>query len=142
VLRAHLDYNQREYESVLVSSHFDEDTSKLFRNLQKSSSCFTDQGVSQLKLAAELTALSRKGSGGAHGASSNPRNFRPFANRGRGSRFYGNRSGRGQGRSDVFHNLAANYPPISHIMMVTNFLTITCRYAILTSGAKLVHLKR
>ena len=109
VAKAHLDYNQREYEAVLVASQFDEDTSKLFRNFQKNNACFSEKRVSQLKLAAELSAISRKGTGSASARPrSSPRGRGYFGQRSFGS--YG-RGGHRGGRSDMFHSLASNYPP-------------------------------
>lgn len=113
VLKAHLDYNQREYEAVLVASQFDEDTSKLFRNLQKNNACFSAKGVEQLKLAAELAAMSKKSTGAPNPNNRGRGYYHNNTNRGRGyyHNSFPNGGGRG-GRSDVFHQLSTNnYPP-------------------------------
>ena len=111
IFKAHLHYNQREYEAILVASQFDEDTSKLFRSFPKNNACFSEQGVSQLKLAAELPAISRKPRSTSYNYNST--RSRSYLFRGRASyrNFgYNSRGGRG-GRTDVFHSLTTNYPP-------------------------------
>lgn len=59
VLRAGLEYNQQEYQALLVGSQFDQDTTRFFRIMQRSENCFTPHALTQLKLAAEITNASR-----------------------------------------------------------------------------------
>lgn len=118
VLKANIDHNQKEYQAVLVASQFDQDTAKVFRTLQKNSACFTPDGVSQLKVAAELAAIKGQNNSAQNrgGHSQRPHfygNYRGHRSRGRG---FGNSYHRqrqfGNGRPDVFHDLSGNgYPP-------------------------------
>ena len=59
VLRAGIDFNQQEYQALLVGSQFDPTTTKFFRVMQRSENCFTPQALVQLKLAAEITSASQ-----------------------------------------------------------------------------------
>jgi hypothetical protein len=121
ILKAHIDHNQKEYQAVLVAAQFDAETAKVFRTLQKNAACFTNAGIAQMKVAAELAAI--KGQASAQNTSSNRyHSQRPqFYGRGRGFRNSGYQYNQGynRGRSrqqgrDVFHDLSGNqFPPYS-----------------------------
>ena len=59
VLRAGIEFNQQEYQALLVGSQFDPTTTKFFRVMQRSENCFTPEALVQLKLAAEITSASQ-----------------------------------------------------------------------------------
>lgn len=57
VLLANLRYLQSEYQSLLVTSNFDRETSRFFRTLQKDSSHFSDESLKNLRAAVEVASL-------------------------------------------------------------------------------------
>ncbi len=114
VLKAHMESNQKEYQAVLVASQFDAETAKVFRTLQKNTSCFTNEGIAQLKVAAELAAITQgqKQNRPANFANrSFQRNQYSFRNNNRGHRQF--RGGRPNQGRDHFHQIADqfSYPP-------------------------------
>lgn len=88
VLAAQINFLQSEYSGLVVRSTFDEETSRLFKSLESNSSAFSERSLGNVRVAAELAAISARNGRG----SSRP------PNRGRGSRGYYN-----QGASN--HNL-------------------------------------
>ena len=97
ILQANISFLQGEYTAVLVKSQFDQDTSKLFKSLEKNNAAFNEQSLANLRAAAEISAA---------------RSRSQVSNRG-GSHFYGSYSGRGRGysnrgrnQSDMFYRLA------------------------------------
>jgi len=114
ILQASLEYNQQEYQAILVGGQFDQDTTKFFRVMQKSEQCFTPQALNNLKLAAEIAAVSHNRESAAASAA-------PFY-RGRGrayNNYYGGRSGgwydrqQSSGRGYQYNNRGRPpmYPP-------------------------------
>ena len=96
VLVANLKFLQDEFAALLVKGRFDNNTSQLFRSLQKSNSGFDEHSLQNVRVAAELTSIS------------NRYNFQP--------RQYQNRDFRGRGRGpgynqDVYQALrTSNFP--------------------------------
>ena len=95
VLVASLKFMQDEFAVLLVKGRFD-NTSQLFRSLQKSNSGFDEHSLQNVRVAAELTSIS------------NRYNFQPQQYQNRDSR------GRGRGRGynqDVYQALCtSNFP--------------------------------
>ena len=110
---AQIKYLQEELAQVVVSSQFDANTSRLFRNLQKNTSVLDSESLTVLRSAVELSAASGRGSGSNHNNHSQSGNYRNNYRGGfRGGRNYGDRDnkgwGRGRGRQGDFYNSSAN----------------------------------
>lgn len=92
-LTANLKFLQDEYAALLVKGRFDNNTSQLFRSLQKHSSGFDSHCLQNVRVAAELSSISTR--------FQNTGSYRGGFNRG---------GYRGRGR-DIFHSLrGASYP--------------------------------
>lgn len=59
-LSASSHYLQAEYANIVVKSSFDEETSRLFSNLENNSATFNDKSLQNIRIAAELAAVSNK----------------------------------------------------------------------------------
>lgn len=60
ILSAESQFLQSEYTQLVVKGSFDEDTARLFRNLESNNAVFTDQSLRNVRIAAELAAVSIK----------------------------------------------------------------------------------
>ena len=96
VLVANLKFLQNEFAVLLVKGHFHNNTSQLFRFLQKSNSGFDEHSLQNVRVAAELTSIS------------NRYNFQPLQYQNRD--FRGRVHGRGYNQ-DVYQALrTSNFP--------------------------------
>ena len=104
-LSAQAYYLQAEYSSLVVKSSFDDETSRLYTSLENNTSAFSRQSLNNVRIAAELAAISGRGRRRA-----NPDRGRGQFGRGRGdyrgrdfrsgSEFYRGPFG-GQGRGNI-----------------------------------------
>ena len=60
VLAAQINFLQAEFTNILVKSNFSEETSKIFRSLEATNNPFTPQSLSNLRISAELAAVSSR----------------------------------------------------------------------------------
>ena len=98
VLHAQIIFLQTEYSGLVVKSTFDEETSRLFRQLETNASSFSDRSLSNIRVAAELSAI--------RGRTTHQRQNHQ---RGRGGFNTGHRS-RGRGNFRVFNNRSTDFP--------------------------------
>ena len=95
-LAAQVNYLQSEFSSIVVKSTFDDDTTRVFRQFENNTAIFSDEALRNVRVAAELSALSQR---------SGPRqrnNYtRGFGNRGRRSDSFTDRD-RGYSRQPAF----------------------------------------
>lgn len=102
-LVANLKFLQDEYAALLVKGRFDNNTSQLFRSLQKNNSGFDEASLANVRVAAELSSIALR----FQPNSSYRGGYRSGNYRGGG--FRGNY--RGRGNRDIFHNLqGSNFP--------------------------------
>ncbi|KAK3769041.1 hypothetical protein RRG08_008418 [Elysia crispata] len=59
-LSASSHYLQSEYANIVVKSSFDDETSRLFCNLENNTAAFSDQSLRNIRTAAELAAVSNR----------------------------------------------------------------------------------
>ncbi|GFS18638.1 transposase [Elysia marginata] len=85
VFYAQVNYLQGEYSNLVVRSTFDDETSRLFRSFENNTQAFSERSLTNVRLAAELSALSTRSSSRpsssrnnyrGRGQSFNPSNFR------------------------------------------------------------------
>lgn len=106
VLVANLRFLQDEFAALLVKGRFDNNTSQLFRSLQKNTSGFDEQSLQNVRVAAELSSIANR--------------FQPPSQNRGGYR--GGYRGRGRDRTDrdVFQSLCGSSfprfkgPPTQH----------------------------
>ena len=79
-LAAQVNYLQSEFTSIVVKSTFDDDTTRVFRQFENNTAIFSDEALRNVRVAAELSALSQR-SGARQRNTSNYN--RGFGNRGR-----------------------------------------------------------
>ena len=58
-LSASTHYLQAEYAKIVVKRSFDEETSRLFNNLENNTAAFNNQSLQNIRIAAELAVVSR-----------------------------------------------------------------------------------
>ena len=58
ILSAESQFLQSEYAQLVVKGSFDDETARLFRNLESNNAVFTDQALRNDRIAAELAAVS------------------------------------------------------------------------------------
>ena len=62
ILSASSNFLQSEYANIVVKSSFDEETSRLFNNLENNTAAFSDKSLQNIRIAAELAAVSTRSS--------------------------------------------------------------------------------
>ena len=79
VFYAQINYLQGEYSNLVVRSTFDDETSRLFRSIENNTQAFSDRSLTNVRLAAELSALSTRTSSRPSSSRNNYRGRRqPF----------------------------------------------------------------
>ena len=64
VLAAQINFLQSEFSSILVKSNFNDETSRIFRSLEASNTSFSQQSLNNLRVSAELAAVSSRAARG------------------------------------------------------------------------------
>ena len=104
VLAAQINFLQSEFSGILVRSNFNEETSRIFKSLEATNAPFSQQSLNNLKISAELAAVSARSSN---------------SNRGRGFRGSYDRFQRGAGRRRSFSSFPGR--PFSQDIPSTEF---------------------
>ena len=60
ILSAESQFLQSEYAQLVVKGSFDDETARLFRSLESNNALFTDQALRNVRIAAELAAVSSR----------------------------------------------------------------------------------
>lgn len=76
VLKAQISFLQAEYSNLVVRSTFNDETSRLFRSLEASSSSFNERSLQNIRVAAELAAVSNRTTNSRGRGNFAPRRFR------------------------------------------------------------------
>lgn len=105
VFYAQVNYLQGEYSNLVVRSTFDDETSRLFRSFENNSQAFSERSLTNVRLAAELSALSTRTSSRSSSSRGGYRGRGQTFNSRRPQQFYNRR---GSGAFTPYHPSTAS----------------------------------